>query len=91
MKDKVLETVITQSAEHIARALRNYSGEPMVCKIYVETRMHAHDGGDAYGIRVFFKKNRTLLMEPAGEVQYVTQEDGSEAILRTEDADDFQI
>lgn len=91
MKDKVLETVVAQSVEHIARALRNYSGEPIGCHVYVETRMNSHDGADAYSFRVFHKKGREIIVTKAGEVHYIIGDDGSEMIRRTEDGDDFQI
>jgi len=91
MKDKVLETVIAQSVEHIARALRNYSGEAIGCHIYIETRMNAHEGGDAYSFRTFKKKGREIIVTKAGEVHYIIGDDGSEMIRRTEDGDDFQI
>ena len=91
MKKKVLETVIAQSVEHIARALRNYSGEPIGCHVYIETRMKSHDGGDAYSFRTYRNKDREIIVTKAGEVHYIIGDDGSEMILKTEPREDFQI
>ena len=38
MKDKILKTEISAACERIARALRQYSNEPMTCDIFIETR-----------------------------------------------------
>lgn len=92
MKEKILETVITKCAETIARALRAYSGERIGCKIYVETRVKDHDGGDSYSVIARYKPSQLPAMEPIfREIQYDTQGDGTELIRRTEEADDFQI
>ena len=91
MKDKILETVITKCAETIARALRAYSGERVACRIYVETRVKDHDGGDCYGIKVRYKPSNIVALDINNEIQYQTQKDGTELIRRTEEADDFQI
>ena len=91
MKDKILETVITKCAETIARALRAYSGDRMACRVYIETRLKDHDGGDCYGIRVRMKPSRLLVIDKASEIHYDIQGDGTELIRRTEEADDFKI
>lgn len=38
MKDKVLETQITESVEKIAKSLRFYAKEPIFCRIRIATR-----------------------------------------------------
>ena len=91
MKDKILETVITRCAETIARALRAYSGERLGCRIYIETRVKDHEGGDCYGIKVRYKPSQTVAIDVNNVIQYEDQEDGTELIRRTEEADDFQI
>ena len=91
MKDKILETVITKCAETMARALRSYSGESMTCRIYIETRMPEHEGGDAYGLRVRYKPTQAEILEGANVIRYMEGPDGTELIRRTEEADDFQI
>ncbi len=84
MKDKVLETQITAAVESIARALRNYSGRTMSCKIYVETRMSSKDGNDAYGIRVRQKNPHLQIVETSKEIRYTFNDRDGEVIIRTE-------
>ena len=91
MKDKILETVITKCAETMARALRSYSGESMTCRIYIETRMHEHEGGDAYGYRVRYKPTQCEILDKANQIHYMRDEEGTEKIRRTEEVNDFQI
>ena len=55
MKDKILKTEISAACERIARALRQYSNEPMTCEIFVKT----HDSeptqdSDSYSMTVSF-------------------------------------
>lgn len=38
MKDKVLETQITEAVEKIAKSLRFYAKEPIFCRIRIATR-----------------------------------------------------
>ena len=84
MKDKVLETIISAGAENIARALRNYSGEPMTCRIRVETRQNKEGQPDVYGIRVRYKKTHVLIQDKNTEVFYTIDRDGREVITKTE-------
>ena len=43
MKDKILKAEIMTACEHIARALRAYTGEPLGCSAYIETRKVGED------------------------------------------------
>lgn len=84
MKDKVLETIISAGAENIARALRNYTGEPMTCRIRVETRQNKDGQPDIYGIRVRYKKSHALILDNNTEIFYTEEQDGREVIAKTE-------
>ena len=55
MKDKILKTEISAACERIARALRQYSNEPMTCEIFVVTRdSEPIQDSDFYSIEVSF-------------------------------------
>lgn len=84
MKDKILETKVTAAVEIIARALRAYTDRPMSCRIYVETRIPAKNGGDAYGIRCRQKRPYVPIMEKVNDITYTIDADGCELILKTE-------
>ena len=84
MKDKVLKAEITTAVEHIARALRNYSGNTMSCRIYVETRAAAHDGNDTYSVWARQKYPHTTIFDASNEIQYAFDKINGEVIIRTE-------
>lgn len=55
MKDKILKTEISAACERIARALRQYSNEPMACEIYIATRdSEPIQDSDFYSMTVSF-------------------------------------
>ena len=47
MKDKILKAELMTACEHIARALRSYTGEPLGCSAYIETRKGGEDCDEA--------------------------------------------
>lgn len=55
MKDKILKTEISAACERIARALRQYSNEPMTCEIFVVTRdSEPIQDSDFYSMEISF-------------------------------------
>lgn len=47
MKDKILKAELMTACEHIARALRSYTGEPLGCSAYIGTRKDGEDCDEA--------------------------------------------
>lgn len=62
MKDKILESQISDACETIARALRAYSGRALHCGININTReQHPEKGTDFYDFAVEDLEGNELL------------------------------
>lgn len=88
MKDKILKTEVTAACERIARALRQYSNEPMTCELFVET----HDSepiqdSDFYSMTVSFggkEAENVDIMKQGVRVTYIFDQFEGEKIRNTE-------
>ena len=55
MKDKILQTKVTQAAETLAKALRDYNGDEMILRVTVFTRdPECKEEGDPDGVPDFY-------------------------------------
>lgn len=53
MKNKIMETQISDALETIARALRAYTDKPLICNLFVETREEIPEKGtDFYSFSI---------------------------------------
>lgn len=84
MKDKILETEISNACETIAKALRHYSDEPMTLTIWLRTHETVPErGADFYSFDISDRKGKTVL-ELGRRISYcIDQTNGQEAILGT--------
>jgi len=85
MKNKILETEISEACETIARALRAYSGKPIFLKTYIYTReTHPEKGTDFYSFVLKDKHGNTLL-DLGKRIAYCWDDDngGMEVIRET--------
>lgn len=93
MKDKILETEISNACETIAKALRHYSDEPMALTIWLRTHEPSEfieeldtvpeRGTDYYTFDISDRKGKTVF-ELGRRISYcIDQTNGQEAILGT--------
>ena len=84
MKDKILETTISNACEAIAKALRRYSKEPLQLTINIDTREVAPEKGtDFYSFEISDPKGG-VIMELGKRIAYCWDDtSGQEAIRET--------
>lgn len=83
MKDKILETEISNACETIAKALRHYSDEPMTLTVWLRTHETIPErGADFYSFDISNGKGKTVF-ELGRRISYYTDNNGQEAILGT--------
>ena len=88
MKDKILKTEISSACERIARALRQYSNEPMDCEIYIRTRdSEPIQDSDFYSMTVSFggeNAENIDIIKQGARVTYLFDRFEGENIKKTE-------
>ena len=88
MKDKILKTEISAACERIARALRQYSNEPMTCEIFVVTRdSEPIQDSDFYSMEISFggeNAENVDIIKQGARVTYLFDRFEGEKIRNTE-------
>lgn len=88
MKDKILKTEISAACERIARALRQYSNEPMTCDIFIETRdSEPIQDSDFYSMEISFggeNAENVDIIKQGARVTYLFDRFEGEKIRNTE-------
>lgn len=88
MKDKILKTEISTACERIARALRQYSNEPMTCEIFVVTRdSEPIQDSDFYSMEISFggeNAENVDIIKQGARVTYLFDRFEGEKIRNTE-------
>lgn len=88
MKDKILKTEISAACERIARALRQYSNEPMTCEIFVVTRdSEPIQDSDFYSMEISFggeNAENVDIIKQGARVTYLFDQFEGEKIRNTE-------
>ncbi|MBR3279922.1 MAG: hypothetical protein IKG01_13635 [Lachnospiraceae bacterium] len=83
MKYKLLETELMTAAENIAKALRTYTGEPLACDVFVESREKA--GSDFVAITVSYNSEdeHGQVINKGERIIYSFNDFEGDAILKT--------
>lgn len=82
MKDKILETTISNACETITKALRNYSKEPLTLVIHIDTRETVPEKGtDFYSFDIRDPKGY-LIMDLGMRVAYCWDEQNGQEVIR---------
>ena len=82
MKDKILETEISNACEAIAKALRNYTNEPLTCCIQIDTREAIPEKGtDFYSFDIVDPKG-DVIMELGMRVAYCWDDNNGQEVIR---------
>lgn len=82
MKDKILETIISDACETIAKALRNYTNEPLTCCIQIDTREAIPEKGtDFYSFDIVDPSGDAIL-ELGRRVAYCWDDNNGQEVIR---------
>lgn len=82
MKEKLLETAISDACETIAKALRNYTDGPLSCVIQIDTRESVPEiGTDFYSFDIA-NSNGDVLLELGRRVAYCWDDNNSQEVIR---------
>lgn len=82
MKDKILETEISNACETIAKALRNYSKEPLTLVIQIDTREAVPEKGtDFYSFDISNPKG-DVIMELGMRIAYCWDDNNGQEVIR---------
>ena len=83
MKEKILETEVSNACETIARALRAYSNEPVHVNIEINTRESIPEKGtDFYSFDVINRRGH-LIFELGRRIAYCWDDDnGGQEVIR---------
>ena len=82
MKNKILETTISNACETITKALRNYSKEPLSLVIQIDTREAVPEKGtDFYSFEISDPKG-DVIMDLGMRVAYCWDDNNGQEVIR---------
>lgn len=82
MKYKILETEIREAAHRIAKALRAFGNDPIMCDLSVLTRENSEGNTDSYGFIVRYHPPGTgAVIEKQLRITYADDWAGCEGII----------
>ena len=82
MKDKILETTISNACETIAKALRHYSKEPLELIINIDTREAVPEEGTDFYSFVITDSKGDVVMDLGKRIAYCWDDNNGQEVIR---------